>query len=76
MMGKIISDYEEFKDDCYWWPEVDRYMYSTLQQGWTFCSAFDLDGRGLRYLVTFRHYEPPEKKDVYFDYRSGTIRIS
>lgn len=75
-MGALYKDYEEFKDRCIWWPEVQRYIDAQLPMGWTFCGAFDLDGRGLKYLVTFRQYEPPASADVVFDYSSGSIQIS
>ena len=48
----------------------------SLLQGWAFYSAFDLNGRGLKYMVTFRQYEPSASTDVVFDYSSGSIQIS
>ena len=75
-MNAVIKDYDSFRDKCWWWPEVQRYIDAQLPMGWTFCGAFNLDGRGLKYLVTFRQYEPPASADVVFDYSSGSIQIS
>lgn len=75
-MNTIIRDYEEFKDSCWWWPEVQKYIDGSLPQGWAFYSAFDLNGRGLKYMVTFRQFEPVEYLHIAFHNSSGVIRIS
>ena len=75
-MGALIKDYDDFRSRCWWWPDVQAYIDGSLPQGWAFSSAYDLDGRGLRYMVTFRRYEPPKEDSIYFDYSSGAIQIS